>query len=158
MENDYLVRMGFFMGIMKNSAARMNWWLPSTVRTRDSTKLCTLERLIPGYMNLTRQQCGAGLHKSGKGVPVVKGTRPLLSSGLGADGSGWRWRRARQASSFLQGMMVSKTSNQCPGLPRGSVVKNPPANAGDSSSIPDPGRFHILEQLSPCTTTAEPAL
>ena len=28
------------------------------------------------------------------------------------------------------------------GLPGGSVVKNPPANAGDMGSIPDLGRFH----------------
>ena len=28
------------------------------------------------------------------------------------------------------------------GLPGGSVVKNPPVNAEDVDSIPDPGRFH----------------
>ena len=28
------------------------------------------------------------------------------------------------------------------GFPGGSVVKNPPANAGDTGSIPDPGRSH----------------
>ena len=31
------------------------------------------------------------------------------------------------------------------GFPAGSVVKNPPANAGDMNSIPDPGRFHMLQ-------------
>ena len=37
--------------------------------------------------------------------------------------------------------------------------KNPPANAGDRGSSPGPERFpHAEEQLSPCTTTAEPAL
>ena len=30
------------------------------------------------------------------------------------------------------------------GFPGGSVVKNPPANAGDTGSIPDQGRFHKL--------------
>ena len=41
----------------------------------------------------------------------------------------------------------------------GAVVKNPPANAGDTGSSPGPGRSHIAaEQLSPCTTTTEPAL
>ena len=30
------------------------------------------------------------------------------------------------------------------GSPRGSVVKNPPANAGDTGSIPGPGRSHML--------------
>ena len=30
------------------------------------------------------------------------------------------------------------------GFPGGSVVKNPPANAGDVGSIPDPGNSHML--------------
>ena len=30
------------------------------------------------------------------------------------------------------------------GLPGDSVVKNPPANAGDTASIPGPGRSHML--------------
>ena len=29
------------------------------------------------------------------------------------------------------------------GFPGGSVVKNPPANAGDMGSIPGPGRSHM---------------
>ena len=29
------------------------------------------------------------------------------------------------------------------GLPGGSLVKNPPANAGDTGSIPDPGRSQM---------------
>ena len=29
------------------------------------------------------------------------------------------------------------------GFPRGLVVKNPPANAGDMGSVPGPGRFHL---------------
>ena len=44
-------------------------------------------------------------------------------------------------------------------LPGGSVVKNPPANAGDTGSIPGSGRSHMgAEQLSPCTTATEPVL
>ena len=43
------------------------------------------------------------------------------------------------------------------GFPGGTVVKNLPANAEDKGSIPGPGR-HATEQLSPCTTTTEPAL
>ena len=31
------------------------------------------------------------------------------------------------------------------GFPGGSVVKNPPANAGDTGSIPDLGRSHMLQ-------------
>ena len=30
------------------------------------------------------------------------------------------------------------------GFPGGSVVKNPPANAGDTGLIPGPGRSHML--------------
>ena len=49
------------------------------------------------------------------------------------------------------------------GLPSGSVVKNSPANAGDTGSSPDLGGIehvsekipHALEQLSPCTTTTD---
>ena len=45
------------------------------------------------------------------------------------------------------------------GFPGGSMVKNPPANAGDLGSIPDPGRSHIHSgQLSSCATTTEPVL
>ena len=29
-------------------------------------------------------------------------------------------------------------------IPGGTVVKNPPTNAGDTGSIPGPGTFHIL--------------
>ena len=30
-------------------------------------------------------------------------------------------------------------------FPGGAVVKNPPANAGDTGSSPDPGRSHMLQ-------------
>ena len=30
------------------------------------------------------------------------------------------------------------------GFPAGAVVKNPPANAGDTGSTPGPGRSHML--------------
>ena len=40
------------------------------------------------------------------------------------------------------------------GFPGGSVVKNPPAKAGDMGIIP--GHIpHTMEQLSPCATTTE---
>jgi len=32
----------------------------------------------------------------------------------------------------------------CNDFPGGPVVKNPPANAGDASSIPGPGKSHIV--------------
>ena len=44
-------------------------------------------------------------------------------------------------------------------FPGGVVVKNPPANAGDTGSSPGLGRLpHAVEQLSPCATTTEPVL
>ena len=42
-------------------------------------------------------------------------------------------------------------------FPSGTVVKNLPANAGDTGSSLGPGRSHT-EQLSPCATTTEPVL
>ena len=43
-------------------------------------------------------------------------------------------------------------------FPGGAVVKNPPANAGDMGLSPVPGKIpHAKGQLSPCTTTTEPA-
>ena len=41
----------------------------------------------------------------------------------------------------------------------GAVVKNPPANAGETGSSPGPGRSHMpAGQLSPCAATTEPVL
>ena len=37
----------------------------------------------------------------------------------------------------------------------GSVVKNPSANAGDMSSVPDPGRSREPQLLSLCSRAAE---
>ena len=45
---------------------------------------------------------------------------------------------------------------QSKGFPGGSVLKNLPANAGDTGSIPDPRRFQMpWSNLSPCVTIAE---
>ena len=38
------------------------------------------------------------------------------------------------------------------GSPAGSVVKNLPANAGDTGSIPDPGRFHMPWSNQACAS------
>ena len=47
----------------------------------------------------------------------------------------------------------------CRDFPGGPVVKNPPSNARDVGSIPGRGTKipHAAGQLSPCTTTTEPA-
>ena len=43
-------------------------------------------------------------------------------------------------------------------FPGGTVVRNPPANAGDTGSSPGPGRSTCRVDLSPCATTTEPVL
>ena len=70
---------------------------------------------------------------------------------------------------------LSYISSSQPGFPGGSVVKNPPASAGDAGSSPGPGRSHMPwsnwshapqllslrsrahkpQLLSPCATTTE---
>ena len=50
------------------------------------------------------------------------------------------------------------------GFPGGSMVRNPPANAGDMGSIPGSGRSYMLQSsqahvpqlLSPCSSAQEP--
>ena len=39
--------------------------------------------------------------------------------------------------------MVAVIKNTVLGFPGGAVVKNPPANAGDTGSSPGPGRSHM---------------
>ena len=43
-------------------------------------------------------------------------------------------------------------------FPGGTVVKSPPANAGDAGSIPSLGRFRCLGASNLCPVTAEPVL
>ena len=39
----------------------------------------------------------------------------------------------------------NKVKTRGEGFPSDPVVKNPPANAGDADSIPDPGRSHMFQ-------------
>ena len=49
--------------------------------------------------------------------------------------------------------------NNVDGFPGASVVKNPPANAGDTSWMPDPGRSHMpWSNISILATTIDPVL
>ena len=61
------------------------------------------------------------------------------------------------ASLGLAGHGVARSRTQLSSwnaeLPCGSVVKNPPASAGDMGLIP-----HAMEQLSPCAAATEPVL
>ena len=42
---------------------------------------------------------------------------------------------------YVRRILTQLTKRQ--DFPGGAVVKNPPANAGDTGSIPDPGRSHV---------------
>ena len=44
---------------------------------------------------------------------------------------------------IFQHVNRSRYKNVCRGFPGGTVVKNPPANAGDTGSSPGPGRSHM---------------
>lgn len=75
---------------------------------------------------------------------------------LGHSGEGTAGRGALRRNSLYASHL---------GFPGASVAKNPPASAGETGSIPDPGGSpipgripHAPEHLSPYTTTTEPAL
>ena len=77
---------------------------------------------------------------------------------------------------LVTGSVLLKTTHL--GFPGGTVVKNPPANAGHTGSSPGPGKSHMPwsnearapqllslhsrarepQLLSPCATTTEPVL
>ena len=41
--------------------------------------------------------------------------------------------------------LTSNSESSRKDFPGGSMVKNPPSDAGDTGSIPDPGRSHMLQ-------------
>ena len=45
---------------------------------------------------------------------------------------------------FLTSVHTCPIKNQNQDFPGGTVVKNPPANAGDTGLSPGPGRSHML--------------
>ena len=45
---------------------------------------------------------------------------------------------------FFSMLELSCSSYVFRGFPGGSMIKNLPAGAGDTGSIPDPGRSHVL--------------
>ena len=46
---------------------------------------------------------------------------------------------------YFNGVGVGGDTKTSAGFPGGSVVKDPPANAGDTGSSPVPGRSHMLQ-------------
>ena len=51
-----------------------------------------------------------------------------------------------------------KTNNVQLCFPGASVVKHPPADAGDTGLIPDPGRSHMLRATKLCSRAQDPQL
>ena len=70
----------------------------------------------------------------------------MLQSALGPARPELRWRLSGSSSRVFCFPEASRArlSVHCGGFPGGSVVKNPPAHAGDKGSIPGPGRSHML--------------
>ena len=46
-------------------------------------------------------------------------------------------------------LLFRNKNTQERGFPGGSVVNNPPVNAGDTGSIPDPGRYACCRAAKP---------
>ena len=59
-------------------------------------------------------------------------------------------------SQILMTWIKSDNKTVLGGFPGGSVIKNLPANAGDTGLIPDPGRSHMTNW--DCVTTIKPVL
>ena len=55
------------------------------------------------------------------------------------------FRHAEGGLRFCPDCIIENLGKVFRGLPGGSVVKNPPANARDMGSVPDPGRSHMLQ-------------
>ena len=55
--------------------------------------------------------------------------------------------RAKYQRRSLDKYIEGQTEEDEPDFPGGSVVKNPPANAGVMGSIPDPGRSHVPRSM-----------
>ena len=53
-------------------------------------------------------------------------------------------QNTKETGNFLKSQITLKRLISG-GFPDGAVVKNPPANAGDTSSSPGPGRSHMLQ-------------
>ena len=50
----------------------------------------------------------------------------------------------KNTNKYLTNYTNKYLKEQTRGFPGGEVVKNPPANAGDTGSSPGPGRSHML--------------
>ena len=88
-------------------------------------------------------------------IPWMKEPCRLQSTGLQTVGHDW--------VTLLSFSLFTAFKKEWWGFPGGPVVKNPPCNVGDTSSIPGLGRSHLLWGIatelalwSPWATTTEP--
>ena len=63
-------------------------------------------------------------------------TLPSIAGGVGSI-------LVRELRSHMPRGQKTKTQNRSKDFPGGTVVKNPPANAGDTGSSPGPERSHM---------------
>ena len=106
----------------------------------------------PGGLQSNSTACLRGGNSPRKVEALTKSPRAFHSTA-----------RTVAEDSQLPGLLIlaSFTRYMCGKLkskvrPGGSVVKNPPASAGDAGGTPPMGRSRMLR--SPCATTAEPVL
>ena len=82
---------------------------------------------------MTRRICLVGKHE----MSTRNGTFSNVCTVFIDDGSSERY-----GWDCAQCHLIFKVSHS--GFPGGAVVKNPPANAGDTGASPGPGRSHML--------------
>ena len=90
---------------------------------------------ITCIFNLTTFSTYNGFIRS---IPIISWRRSVLSEQL-------LYSHHLSLHSFLD----TAAKPPCQGFPGGSVVKNPPANAGDTASIPGLGRSHMHRATKP---------
>ena len=93
----------------------------------------------------------------GRGAPVHQ-EKTVMQRPRGTRG---RWNPAHVRKSKQASLLECDAGHPMAsdgGLPCGSVVRSPPAEAGDTGLIPDPGGAHVLRgHQARITATAEPA-
>ena len=101
----------------------------------DSATPWTVARQAPPSMEFPRQECRSGLPFPSPGNLPDAGIEPVSPA-----------LRADALPSEPQGLfygMIFYIKNKKQGFPGASVVKNPPADAGDTGLIPGPGRSRV---------------
>ena len=92
----------------------------------------------------SRQECWSGLPFPSPGIFPTQESNPGLPH-CGQTLYHLNHRLKCILLVFFHLLQKTKVRNQVLGFSGGSVVKNSPASVGDTGSIPDPGRSHILQ-------------